>query len=141
MVRVDLSDTKVPQVIRGSINAIKSGKIATLGELLPTVAKKSGDMRVEVKETWDGYKSFQLVIDKDKRTITIKLIKLKKGDMKEVPYTTYHFHPHARFGSVYKDPTTLGTVPQDTRIWNRRMVKNTKQALPQSFIDQGVKVV
>lgn len=141
MVKVDLSDTKVPQVIRGSINAVKTGKVATLGELLPTVAKKSGDMRAEVKETWDGYKSLKIIVDKSNRKITIKLTKLKKGDMKEVPYTTYHFHPHAAFGSVYKDPNIPGTVPQDTRIWNRRMIKNTTQALPQSFIDQGVKVV
>lgn len=143
MVKIDLNSfegRKVPRIIRGSIAAVKKGQTQTIVEILPTVAFKTGEMREIVKEEFST-KELQLLVNKKERKITIKLHRLKKRDFPAKHYSKYHFHPHAAFGKTYKNPTTPGTVPQDTRIWNRRYVKNVNNALPKSFKEQGVKVI
>ena len=135
-----MANDTTPFIVRAAATAVKTGQKQTINELLPTVAKKSGEMRKTVEKAFD-VKSFELVVNRETRTIKIRLDRLGKKDLSATHYAKYHFHPGSKFGSSYKDPTTEGTRPQDTRQWRRVFTKNVNAAIPSAFKKQGITAI
>lgn len=116
--------------LKKAVASVKKAETKTRTELMPTVAKKTGDLRKGVNIALDE-ETIKLVAKKDEIKISLRKVKVDWPD-----YAKYHIHPGSKYGISYQNPNTPGTKPIDTRVWNRRLAKNIIAELP----NQGFKV-
>ena len=116
--------------LRKVVSSVKVAERITRTQTIPTIAFKKGALREGVNRA----------LDKNRAKIVAKAnyikISLRKSEVVKPDYARYHIHPGSKYGSAYKKPSTIGTKPFDTRVYNRRLARNIILQLP----DKGFKV-
>lgn len=122
---------------RAKDRAVLLGVSATIAELLPAVAFKTGKLASETKKSYD----MQVDTQRNQDVITIRFdrdtIIANVVSPAGVPYAEFHINPGGSFIS-YEAPTTLGTRPIDEFEWNETVADNIEALLPFEMVKEGL---
>ena len=133
---------KIAEVVQGAKDrAVLLGVSATIAQLLPSVAFKTGQLAREVKSSYDDQVTTQAGAD----IITIKferdiiIANVIGPPPNNIPYAEFHINPGGSFIS-YQNPTSPGTKPINEFEWNEAVADNIEAILPFEMVKEGLVV-